>query len=136
MTVDAPACIFTILEGNIQEFVLTEVSRRAVDELFDLTERNLQEALSRNDSSALTHPVLIDSHVGIQPLSYALVRLRVVMNKFPESRQGRIAIILPASPLIRNISMLMRPIAPMRVYTPQEREQAIAWLCSTMEAKR
>lgn len=135
MTTSNPACIHRVLEDNIQEFVFTEVSRRALDDMFDITEKSLREA-SENEGEAGAAAVLIDSSVGPQSLNYSLIRLRAMMGRFPGQRKAAIAIILPANPLVRTISLMMRPIAPVRIYTPQEREQALAWLRSTMEAKR
>ena len=79
MSNHTPACIHRVLEGNIQEFVLTEVSRRAIDELFDITEKNLREAAVNNPND-LANPVLIDSSIGIQSLNYSLIRLRGMMG--------------------------------------------------------
>ena len=128
MSADTPACIHRVLDGNIQEFVLTEISRRALDEMFDTTEKFLLEAVESGGSSAGSGAVLIDSSVGPQSLNYSLVRLRAMMGRFPGQRKAAIAIILPSNPLVRTISVMMRSIAPVRIYTPQEREKALAWL--------
>jgi hypothetical protein len=131
--ISKPACIHRVLDKNVQEFTMKEVSRRALDELFDITEQNLQASMD-NDYPDLVRPVLIDSSVGVQSLNYSLIRLRAMVSRFPARRNGRIAIILPASPLIRTISMMMRPIAPMRIYAPHEREAALSWLTEPVEA--
>ena len=136
MSAPTSACTFQYLDGRVKEFVLTEVSRRAVDELFDMAERMLHEALLRNDLLYLSQPTLIDSGVGTQPLNHSLARLHAMMDKFPQTRHGLIAITLPSSPLLKTLSVMMRPLAPMRIYTPQEREQALSWLLSSSEAKR
>jgi hypothetical protein len=133
LTPKSPACIHRILDGHIQEFVLTEVSRRAVDELFDMTENALQGALE-NQISDLVQPVLIDSAVGLQPINQSITRLCAMIQRFPSRKAGRIAMILPASPLARTIAMMMRPIAPMRIYMPNERDAALAWLREAVEA--
>ena len=135
MSSQPPACTFRYLEGRIKEFVLTEVSRRAVDELFDLTEQIQREAASRNDLVTQSLPVLIDSSVGVQSLNYSMTRLRTVMSEFPETHKSPIAIILPIGPLLRTISVMMRPIAPMRLYIPQGRDEALAWLRARAEAQ-
>jgi hypothetical protein len=133
MSTPKPACIHRSLEGNIQEFVLTEVSRRAVDELFDITEQNLQNAVA-SDTPAVASAVLIDSSVGLQSLNYSLIRLRAMMSRFPDQRKGTIALLMPSNPLLRTISLIMRSIAPVRIYAPHEREQALAWLRQSVEA--
>jgi hypothetical protein len=129
---NSPACTYRTLEGNIQEFVLKEVSRRAVDELFDITEQNLQNAVGTETPTASA--VLIDSSVGLQSLNYSMIRLRAMMSRFPAQKNGSIALLMPSNPLVRTVSLIMRSIAPVRIYAPHEREQAIAWLRSTMEA--
>jgi hypothetical protein len=128
-------CIYRVLEGPVKEFVLTEVSRRAVDALFDTAEKVMSEAVLNSDLLALVQPSLIDSGIGLQPLNHSLHRLRLLLNKFPESRKSFMAVILPAGPLLKTLSVMTRPIAPIRLYTPQEREQALAWLRASIEAK-
>jgi len=107
-----PVCKFRILEGRVKEFVLTEVSHRAVDALFDTADKILGDAALNKDLLALTQPSVIDSRVGLQPLNHALYRLRFMMNKFPETRKSFMAVILPAGPLLK----MTRPIAPIRLY--------------------
>jgi hypothetical protein len=135
MSASKPACIHRALEGNIQEFVLIEISRRALDELFDFTEQNLQAAAVDGNAEAAS-AVLIDSSIGPQSLNYSLFRLRAMMGRFPNQRKGSIAIIMPSNPLVRTISLMMRSIAPVRIYAPHEREQALAWLREQVSAKR
>jgi hypothetical protein len=127
MSFDAPACVHRTLEGNIQEFVLKEVSRRALDELFDMTEKALSK-LAPDQQSTTGYPVLIDSTVGLQSLNYAFIRMRTVVSKFPNQKQGRVALLLPSSPLLRTVAIIMRPLAPVRLYSANEREAALAWL--------
>ena len=126
MTV-SPACIYHVLEGHIQEFVLTEVSRRAVDELFNSVEGWLSEA-TKNNPSNLYNPILVDTRVGLQPINYAFIQMRPFVNKYPSIRKVRIAMIMPPSPLLGTVSMVMRSVTHVRVYKPTEREQALAWL--------
>jgi hypothetical protein len=128
MTSNSTACVYRVLEDGIQEFVLTEVSRRALDEMFDITERVLNEAAARNDRADLAVPVLIDSSVGLQLLNYTFIRMRTLVNKFPARRTGRVALLLPSSPLLKTISIIMRPLAPIRIFGTDERDQAMAWL--------
>jgi hypothetical protein len=131
--ISKPACIHRTLDGNVQEFIFMEISRRAVDELFDLTEQQLQSALESGQSD-IAGSVLIDSSLGLQSVNHSLFRLRGMIGRFPSQRQGRIALILPSSPLVRTIAMMMRPIAPMRIYMANEREAALTWLRSPIAA--
>jgi len=100
------------LKVVLKNFVLTEVSHRAVDALFDTADKILGDAALNKDLLALTQPSVIDSRVGLQPLNHALYRLRFMMNKFPETRKSFMAVILPAGPLLK----MTRPIAPIRLY--------------------
>jgi hypothetical protein len=131
MSAPDSACIFRQIDGRVKEFVLTEVSRRAIQDLFDTAEATSSEAILNNDLAFLSRPSLIDSSIGTQPFNYALVRLRAMMDKFPDTRKGLVAIILPSSPLLNTLSAMMRPLAPMRIYTPQQRNQALAWLLAS-----
>jgi hypothetical protein len=124
---DSPACIHNILEGNIQEYVFTEVSRRAIDELFFIIENLLIEA-AKNNPAAMQYPALVDSRVGIQPLNYAFIRMQPFIREYPSMRGSRVAMIVPPGPLIKTISMIMRSIAPVRFYSANEYERALTWL--------
>ena len=135
MTPKAPACRHRVLDDGIQEFVLTQVSRHAVDELFDITEVLLSD-VAKDANADLGAPVLIDSSVGLQALNHTMTRMRGLVNKFPARKQARIAIILPSTPLLRTIAMMMRPFATIRLYGAHEREAAIGWLRESVPAKR
>jgi hypothetical protein len=110
----------------VQEFVLQEVSRRAVNEMFDTIERVLSEAAAQGKN--LRQPVLIDSQIGLQPINHVVMRMRILVNIFPARRTSRVALIIGPNPLSKTIAMLMRPFAPVHLYTPDERDQALAWL--------
>jgi hypothetical protein len=127
VTSQNPACIHHPLEGNVQEFVLIETSRRAVDELFALVETVESEALN-NDPAHQAYPGLIDSTVGLLPLNYTFNRMYAVINKYPSIRRARVAILVSPNPLSKTISMMMRGLMSVRFYMPAEREQALAWL--------
>ena len=128
MSAAKPGCTYRLIDGRIKEFTLTDVSRRAVDDMFDIADMMLQEAILNNNLPFLSLPTLIDSGIGTQPFNPALTRLRAMMEKFPEARKGYVAIILPPSPLFSTLGFMMRPLAPMRIYTPSQREQALTWL--------
>ncbi len=131
MTPKPPACVYRLLEGGIKEFVLTEVSRRAVDELFDIA-----DALSRNDISTFSQPTLIDSRVGVPPVNHSLVRLRAMMANAPDVGKMSVALIFPQDPLLNVVAFISRSILPVRLYKPNERDMALEWLRSTIEARR
>jgi hypothetical protein len=128
------ACIHRVLEGNIQEFVLMETSRRAVDELFDMAEKILADAHARNDMSVIAGRFLLDSRVGILPLNYAFTRARLMAKKFPSHPQSRTALVFQSSPLVRTVDLVLRTFISMRLYGADERDAALAWLGERTEA--
>lgn len=134
MTTDSPVCIHRTLEGNIQEFVLTEVLRRAVDELFAGVEIWLSEA-TKNNPANLYNPILVDTRLGLQPINYAFIQMRPFVIKYPSIRSVRIAMIMPPSPMIGTVSMIMRSVTHVRIYRPAEREQALVWLRESVEVQ-
>ena len=95
--------------------------------------RFAERLIGPREHSVPATAVLIDSSVGPQSLNYSLIRLRAMMGRFPDQRKGSIAIILPSNPLVRTISLMMRTIAPVRIYSPQERDKALAWLRESIE---
>jgi hypothetical protein len=131
MTTTSSVCIYRVLDGDVQEFVLMEVSRRAVNEMFDITEKLLAEAAAQGKN--IRQPVLIDSQIGLQPINHIIMRMRILVNIFPARRTSRVALIISPNPLSKTIAVLMRPFAPVRLYTPEERDQALAWLRAPIE---
>lgn len=122
-------CVFRILDGPVKEFVLAEASPEAAKALFDLGEKVLEDAALKQDLRALAMPTLIDTRVGVQPIGYCMQRLRDMMRKYPETRRGSfIAVILPHNPALRALTALTRPIGNIRIYMPDERDEALAWL--------
>ena len=129
-----PACIHRVLDGNIQEFVLTQTSRQAVDELFDTAEKILADAHARNDMSIIAGRFLLDSRVGILPLNYAFTRARMMAKKFPSHPQSRTALIFQSGPLTRTVDLVLRTFISMRLYGANDRDAALAWLAERTEA--
>lgn len=81
MTSNSSVCVYRVLDGDVQEFVLIEISRRAVNEMFDTTEKLLAEAAAQGKN--LRQPVLIDSRIGLQPINHVIMRMRILVNIFP-----------------------------------------------------
>jgi hypothetical protein len=127
MAVDAPVCIHNVLEGNINEFVFMEPSRRAIDELFSILE-HIQEEAMKNNPTDLSNPALADVTCGFPPLNYAFLRLQPMITKYPLMRQARVAMIAHPSPLLKTVSVVMRSVTPVRFYNPSQRDLALAWL--------
>jgi hypothetical protein len=128
MTVQKPACIHRVLEGNIQELVLTEASRRGVDELFDMAEEIMADAHARRDMSIIAGRFLLDSRVGVLPLNYAFTRARMMAKKFPSHPQSRTALVFTSNPLVKTIDLVLRTFISLRLYGAHEHDQALAWL--------
>jgi len=61
---------------------------------------------------------------------------RVVMKKFPDMGKGSVALIFPQDPLLNVVAFISRSILPVRLYKPNERDMALEWLRSTIEARR
>jgi len=130
-----PACIHRVLEGNIQEFILTETSRKAVDELFDTAEKILGDAYACNDMSIIAGRFLLDSRVGILPLNYAFTRARQMAKKYPSHPQSRTALVFQSSPLTRTVDLVLRTFISLRLYGAEDRDAALKWLGEHVEAK-
>src|SRR5688572_12533797 len=107
MTTDAPACLHRVLEGKINEFVLTEASRRAIDEMFAIIE-NIQIEAAKNNPTDHYNPSFVDSSVGLQPLNYAFKRMQPLLTQYPTMRRARVAIIVSPNPLLNTVLMVMR----------------------------
>jgi hypothetical protein len=121
------ACLYHVLDGNVHEFILTEASRQALDEMFDITEKQLRDQVT-SGAPELARSVLVDCSVGFPPINYALVRVKSLMKEFPGQQRMRSALILPSGPLLKALSIMLRPITPVRIYMPEDREAALAWL--------
>jgi hypothetical protein len=128
MNTVSPACIHRIHDGKIHEYVFTEISRRALDEMFAIVEEIVSEAARNNKPEDQHNPTLLDSTIGVQPLNHAFQKMHPLVSQYPAIRQARIAIIVPPNPLIGTISKIIRTVTPMRFYKPGERNQALAWL--------
>src|SRR5688572_9131005 len=116
MSLNSPACIHRVLDGHIQEFVLAEASRVAVDELFDAAEQLMADAYAHNDMSIIAGRFLLDSSIGILPLNYAFTRARQMAKKFPSHPQSRTAFLFPSSPLTRTIDFSLRTLISVRFF--------------------
>jgi hypothetical protein len=115
-------CDYRVLDGNIHEFVLNEISLRAVDMIFDTASDLLEQ------DSTKPYPGLIDARIGSLPLNYMLKRAREVSQKYPKRVQARVALLGSTGMVTHSAMLLLRSILPIRLYKPSERDQALAWL--------
>ena len=127
MSEQQPACTYRVLDGNINEFVINEPSRRAVDFIFD----KAIELLMQDPKKA--YPGLIDARIGSLPLNYMLTRVREVARQFPRRTPARVVVLAEARPLVNAAAIFLRPILPIRLYNPADREHALAWLREGVE---
>lgn len=125
-----PACTYRVLEGNIHEFVVNEISRRAVDVIFDTSIELLRQDPNK------PYPGLVDARIGSLPLDYMLTRARQVAKQFPNRVPARVVVLVSTGPLVHVASIFLRPLLPIRLYKPHEREQALAWLRAQAAPKR
>jgi hypothetical protein len=121
-----PPCDYRVIDGNVHEFVLNEISPRAVDMIFDIAANLLKQDATR------PYPGLIDARIGSLPLNYMLKRAREVARQYPNRVQGNVAVLGTSGMMVYNAMILLRPILPIRLYKPAEREQALAWLRSSL----
>jgi hypothetical protein len=112
-------------DNGIHEFVIHEISRPAVDEFIAAMQ---QMALSR---PGVGFPVLVDSRVGILPLSYLLRQARELVEKTPHPQNNsRLVLILNPNVLMNTIELFMRimPATKIRFFPPEKYAEAVAWL--------
>jgi hypothetical protein len=119
---DSSPCSYQVLDGGIHEFVLHETSRQAVDIIFDIAVDLLAQDSTRG------YPGLIDARVGSLPLDYMLKRVRAVAKQFPKRVQAPVAVLANSGTIVHTALIFLRPIMPVRLYKPAEREQALLWL--------
>lgn len=119
---ESPPCTYRVLEGNIHECVVHQPTRRAADFIFDITAQLLKDDITK------AYPGLIDLSVGSLPLDYMLQRARQTTRQFPTYKRAPVAVLAHSNTLFHTAMVLLRPILPIRIYKPSEREQALAWL--------
>ena len=121
--------VYTKIEPNIHYFKMAEASRKAVDEYIAIL-----ETLIQNYAEGEVMHTLMDSSVGAQPLSYIFSQIRNLLKQYPKQTrhqtESKLALILPAGPLVHLIEGLLRsfPQLRTRIYSPGEDHKAIAWL--------
>jgi hypothetical protein len=125
---DSQPCSYQVLDGGIHEFVLHEVSRQAVDIIFDIASDLLAQDATR------AYPGLIDARIGSLPLDYMLKRVRVVAKQYPNRVKAPVVVLANSSTIVHTALIFLRPIMPIRLYKPAERDQALTWLRETMKS--
>lgn len=126
LTKERTRCIYRVIEPNIHEFVMTEASRAAVDDLI--------ATLDEINAAAVPGEVwynLMDSSVGVQPIAYIFGQTRDLMKRYPQQLNTRFALILPPGPLVKGVEIMLQafPGVQTRIFPSDKRDAAIAWLC-------
>jgi hypothetical protein len=113
-------CEYRMREDGIHEIVLLDFSRAGADAFF--------EAMRQINISENIHaPLLIDSSRGTPPINYTFSRFR---KSTLNNRVSRTAILAQSHLIIGILSGMVRifPRVNVRIFSPDERENAIRWL--------
>lgn len=127
-------CDYAFIAERIHCYTFLQPTRQAVDDFIAIM-----------TDIAETHQVgpyddiitLIDlSQSGLPPVNYLLTRIGAFQRKYPARGSGRVALINQHSGLSSLISSLAAVLArharvQIRLFTPAERDEAIAWLLET-----
>jgi hypothetical protein len=123
LTRELTRCKLTVHRSHVYEYVLSEVSRAAVDDLIALL-----DAALRVTPDTIVYPTLINTAVGMQPINYAMTKMRVLVQRYPGRPRGRLAVIAPSSTLTSVLDIFLRPVMLVRFFSPNHRDDALAWL--------
>lgn len=123
ITRERTRCKLIVHRNKIHEYVLSEVSRAAVDDLIALL-----DAALRITPSNIVHPTLINTEVGVQPINYAMTQMRVLTKRYPGRPRGRLAVIIPANPLVNVLDIFLRPVMQVRFFVPSQHDDVLDWL--------
>lgn len=126
---DLSLCQYNQLANGVHEIIMLEVSHLAVDEMFALSDRILN-----NIPMPHTEPTLLDSRIGTQPLGYSFTKMRAFSARHAKRDTGRIAFLMEDRTLWRALAVFMRPFGTTRIFMPDERDQALAWLIADRPA--
>lgn len=122
-------CSYEILEGKIHHLTLHEASRYSIDEMMEQLYQIIETA--PKDQTLRT---FIDESQAPQmvPLNYIAFRLRDIMERYPERPPGRTVLMLRQNLftdlLSRLIRIVVRGVDRVRIFPPQQVDEALAWL--------
>jgi hypothetical protein len=119
-------CEYSLLEGDIHEFVFREGNRQAVDDWISQT-----EAILRATQADRFYQLVDSSNVSDVPLSYAYQRIKTLSPQYEFVRYWRVAFLHSHSTLVFLVNTyinMLRRLIKARFFVPEEREAAIAWL--------
>ncbi len=116
---------YAIHENGIHEFILQDFTRAGVN-IFVQSIEMMYHRLPDDRSSA----VLIDSSAGVLPLNYLFSQLPSAVKTDWITRTARIAVISPGGAVANIIGEMSKHFLQLnlKMFTPQQRRQAIDWL--------
>jgi hypothetical protein len=120
-------CIYTQLDNGIHEFIFTESSRAALDEMAN----HIKEILKNTPDDAPPTSYLASSNeVELLPLSYLRTQTRKLIKLRPANREpGRLAVLYDGYwGNIVNVVLTMILKSNLRFFRTAKREDAIEWL--------
>lgn len=127
MTTERKRCIYTRLDNGIHEFIFTESSRDAVDELAAY----IRNILDTTPADAPTTCYMVDnSQVDVIPLTYVRVRVKELDDYRPPGRApGRLAVLYEGMMgTLANSVLAVTVKNRFRFFKPSDRDAAMEWL--------
>lgn len=120
-----PNCVYRLLDNSVHEFVLMRGSRATIDEFIAQIEQVVQTT-----PADVKRLILIDNSRALQPLNYALWRLRQLALVFPQQKGSRVAVILYSTMTVTIMQGMLYayPQINARFFRRGERDDALAWL--------
>ncbi len=116
-------------DNGIEEYIFHAATRAAVDAWIAQLEPQL-----RNVNPDVTQRQLIDTRVGIAPVSYTVSQVNNILQRNSNRNPVRLAILYDKTMLISVINSLLSGLRignfRFRNFTGAQRDEAIAWLLS------
>ena len=120
-------CIYTKLDNGIHEFVFTESSREAIDELAGYIRHILDTTLMDAPNTCY---LFDNSRVDAVPIPYLRARIKELDAYRPEGRApGRLAVVYDG--FLGNIANSVLSVTMknrFRFFKPSDRDAAMSWL--------
>ncbi len=120
---------FIVHENKLREIVLRDFTRAGVEQFAVVFQAMVDE--QRPFSDTASHRLLIDSSNGTMPVAYAVRKFKT-LDIVGWGDHARVAILLQQGIMVTIVGTMMRayPQTYIRLFTPTERQDAIAWLGS------
>ena len=127
--IEKEGLIYTILEGDIHEFVFTGVGDKGLDDFFDI----LKDLLKRTPpDTTLRYLVDATKNRGQGAMNQLVRRFRKLEAQIPIRAAGRTAILHDGSLLLTLANTFVDTLAPSKdkshFFVKSKRDEAIIWL--------